>query len=104
MARLTGRRLNREISLGALHALYHKDGYWYDQLQRFPGVLFDRHGYLLFHSRDTYERCRDLRHPENARADGRPGTLSVPNGISNISEYVRDDRIAALHRSNSHKS
>ncbi|MGD0331805.1 MAG: hypothetical protein ABSA90_00965 [Xanthobacteraceae bacterium] len=98
MPRLTGRKLNKALSLGAEHALYHKDGYWYDQLQRFPGVLFDRHGYVLFRNRDAYERCRELRHPEHKRADGRPGTLSVPNGISKIADYVPDDRILALHR------
>src|SRR5271156_2595868 len=99
MPKITGRRLNRESSLGAAHALYHKDGYWYDQLQRFPGVLFDRNGYVLFSDRETYERCPELRHPEHARADGRPGTLSVPNGISSISapKYIRDHRITALH-------
>jgi hypothetical protein len=99
MAKLTGRRLNREIGLGAAHAMYHKDGYWFDQLQRFPGVLFDRQGYVLFKTRGTYDDCPELRHPQQARVDGRPGTLSVPNGISTIRTpaYVRDDRVAALY-------
>ena len=100
MPRLTGRTLNREIALGARHALYHKDGYWYDQLQEFPGALFDRDGYVLFNTREAYSGCPHLRHPEHQRTDGRPGTLSVPNGISSIPEYVFDDRVAALHRAN----
>jgi hypothetical protein len=99
MAKITGRKLNRELALGAAHALYHKDGYWYDQLLRFPGVLFDRAGYVLFPDKDSYERCPELRHPEHARADGRPGTLGVPSGISTIRNpaYVHDDRVVKIH-------
>jgi hypothetical protein len=97
MARITGRRLNKEIALGAHHALYHKDGYWFDQLQQFPGALFDCCGYVFFSTKEAYEKCSYLRHPERPRSDGRPGTLSVPTGISSIPEYVRDPRIAALH-------
>jgi hypothetical protein len=48
MTRLTGKRINRELALGAEHARYHKDGNWYDQLQKFPGVLFDINGYVAF--------------------------------------------------------
>jgi hypothetical protein len=99
MPKMTGQKLNRELSLGAAHALYHKDGDWYDQLKRFPGVLFDRRGYVLFPDKDTYERCPELIHPEHSRADGRPGTLRVPKGISNIREprYVYDERVPAFH-------
>lgn len=98
MPRITGRMLNRELNLGAEHSLYHKDGYWYDELQRFPGVLFDCGGYVLFPTRAAYENCPHLRHPQCARADGRPGTLSVPDRISAIPEYVRDERAVARYR------
>jgi|ERR1700716_30075 5-methylcytosine-specific restriction protein A len=98
MTRLTGKRLNRELELGAEHARYHKDGYWYDQLQRFPGILFDSQGYVSFTHQGAYEHCPQLRHPDRKRSDGRPGTLSVPDGISGIPGYVWDNRIAALHR------
>jgi hypothetical protein len=96
MIRLTGKRLNRELALGAEHARYHKDGYWYDQLHKFPGILFDLNGYISFADIETYQRCPQLRHPDCERSDGRPGTLSVPGGIANIPGYVRDDRISAL--------
>jgi 5-methylcytosine-specific restriction enzyme A len=98
MARLTGRRLNAELTLGAQHALYHKDGYWYDQLRRFPGILFDRQGYVSFASRAAYLGCPQLRHPDRERSDGRAGTLSVPSGIASVPGYVRDDRIVAFER------
>jgi 5-methylcytosine-specific restriction protein A len=98
MPRITGRALNRELGLGAEHSLYHKDGYWYDELQQFPGVLFDRSGYVVFPTKAAYENSPHLHHPQNPRADGRRGTLSVPSRIYAIPEYVPDDRVAALHR------
>lgn len=101
MPRLTGKMLNRELGLGALHSLYHKDGYWYDELRHFPGVLFDRKGYLVFPTKAAYDNCSHLRHPQHDRADGRPGTLSVPSRIHSIPEYVPDDRVVALHRESS---
>lgn len=97
MTKVTGRKLNRELGLGAVHALYHKDGCWYDQLQHFPGVLFDRQGYVRFEDRNAYVACGQLRHPAGERADGRPGTLTVPDGIAAIPNYVRDVRIDAFH-------
>jgi hypothetical protein len=96
MRKMTARKLDRELSLHAAHARFHKNGYWYDQLQRFPGILFDRNGYVLFPDRETYEACPNLRHPRRSRSDGRPGTLIVPERISNIREYVHDDRVTAL--------
>jgi hypothetical protein len=96
MPKLTGRKLNKELALGAGHALYHKDGYWCDQLRKFPGILFDFNGYVTFANSGVYQRCPQLRHPNRHRSDGRPGTLSVPDGISSIQGYVRDSRIAAL--------
>jgi len=98
MTRITGKMLNRELGLGAQHSFYHKDGYWYDELQHFPGALFDRSGYVLFPNKTAYENCPHLRHPKQARADGRPGTLSVPDRICSIPEYVADKRVVALHR------
>lgn len=90
MRRLTGRGINRDLSLGAEHALYHKDGYWYDQLQRFPGILCDRDGYVFFPNRESYECCHDLRHPPRARGDGRPGTLTFRT------EYLKSVNMFAM--------
>ena len=99
MPRLTGKRLNRELALGAEHALFHKDGSWYDQLQKFPGVLFDLNGYVSFADAGAYQRCASLRHPLHQRSDGRPGTLVVPDGIASIPGYIRDSRIISLKSS-----
>ena len=88
MIRLTGKRLNRELALGAEHARYHKDGYWYDQLHKFPGILFDQNGYVSFADLETYQRCPQLRHPDCERLDGRPGTWDIERPKWNC-EYPR---------------
>ncbi len=51
---MTGNYLNKILSINAKHALYRKDGYWYHNLKKFPGVLFDQNGYLCFLDRDSY--------------------------------------------------
>lgn len=53
--RITGDKLNREWQLGARHALYHKDGTFYERLVRFPGVLCDAKGYVKYETKDEFE-------------------------------------------------
>jgi len=80
MAVPIGRRLNTEWNVGARHALYREDGRWYHHLKRFPGALFDRHGYVVFQTEDAYRQCPQLRHGQELHVDG---------GISSIRGYVR---------------
>ena len=87
MATPIGRKLNRELGVGAKHSLYSADGNWYEHLERFPGVLFDPRGYIIFETKHAYENCPQLRHGKK---------LNVTGGISRISDYVRDSRIVAL--------
>jgi hypothetical protein len=54
--RVTGRVLARSWRVNVRHALYHKGGTWYNKLERFPGALFDPGGYIIFRTRDEYER------------------------------------------------
>jgi hypothetical protein len=76
----TGRLLNELWRVGARHALYHKDGVWFNHLVRFPGALFDPHGYVVFETSASYERCPRLRHGKE---------LNVPAGIAAIPGYVK---------------
>lgn len=80
----SGRSLNDEWRVGAVHALYHKDGNWFNELERFPGALFDPNGYLLFESREQYMSCPYLDHGEK---------LHVPGGISRVPGYVRKSQL-----------
>lgn len=58
---LTGRGLNRKWNVNARHALYHKDGTWYEVLKHFPGALFDPDGYVFFKTEEEYKRSPHLR-------------------------------------------
>ena len=78
--RLSGRVLNDRWGVGARHALYHRDGTFYENLQEFPGALFDPNGYVVFEHRSDYERCSHLRIGKK---------LNVPEGISAIPGYQR---------------
>lgn len=77
---LTGRQLNIEWKVGALHALYHQDGNYFNHLRYFPGALFDPRGYVVFKSEQEYKKSPHLQHGAQ---------LHVPNGISSIPSYVR---------------
>lgn len=76
----SGRALNEQWKVNARHALYHKDGNYYNHLRYFPGALFDAHGFVLFKSENEYLKATQLQH----------GTqLHVPGGIASMPGYVR---------------
>lgn len=67
------------LGLKVEHALYRDNGYWYHHLKRFPGILVDAEGYVVFETRETYLENQHLQHAQ---------TLHVKNGISSIPGYV----------------
>ena len=73
--------LNLEWNVRAKHGAYHVGGTFFECLQRFPGALFDAHGYVRFETRESYENCPQLHHGQK---------LNVPDGISNIHGYVME--------------
>ena len=77
---LSGRNLNELWGVGAKHALYHRDGHWYNNLDRFPGALFDPDGYVVFRTEDAYRNSQHLRIAKET---------NVPNGIASIPGYTR---------------
>jgi hypothetical protein len=81
--RVTGIILAQHWKVTVRHALYHKGGTWYNNLERFPGALFDPDGYIIFQTREEYERSPFL---------NRGKELNVPRGISSIPGYVRAPR------------
>jgi len=78
--RLSGRKLNELWGVGAKHALYHREGCWYNNLERFPGALFDPNGYVLFETEQAYKSSRHLRIAQET---------NVTNGISSMAGYKR---------------
>jgi len=77
---MSGHRLNVLWGVNARHALYREDGRWYHHLERFPGALFDRNGYVLFRTETAYLTSPYLR---------RGVEVNIPGGISNMPAYVR---------------
>ena len=77
---LTGRQLNHEWNVGARHALYHHEGRWYHKLRQFPGALFDFNGYVVFETKEAFERCPDI----NITQD-----VHVPRGLASMRDYVK---------------
>lgn len=76
----SGKRLNEKWSIGAVHALYHRDGTWFNLLERFPGALCDPNGYVLFSSKFEYEHSPYIKVGQQT---------NVPGGIQSLSNYVR---------------
>jgi hypothetical protein len=76
----SGRTLNDAWKVGAQHALYHKAGIWFHILERFPGALFDENGYVLFASREEFERYPGINIGKH---------VTIPAGISQLRAYVR---------------
>jgi 5-methylcytosine-specific restriction protein A len=77
---LSGKELNEAWGVGAKHALYHREGRWYENLARFPGALFDPNGYVLFATENAYRTSRHLQIAQKT---------NVPSGIASIPGYVR---------------
>lgn len=75
---MKGNYLNKLLRIDALHALYREDGKWYHSLKSFPGILFDKNGYVVFQNKDAYLMHEKLQHKKD---------LHIIGGISNLPEY-----------------
>ncbi len=78
--RVTGERLRQSWDVAVRHALYHREGMFYENLERFPGALFDPNGYVVFETEEAYRRSPYLSIGQK---------LNVRCGISAIPGYVR---------------
>lgn len=77
---LTGKQLNKEWKVGAHHALFSRDGCWYNNLEQFPGALFDPHGYVLFNNDKEYRSTPNVHVGKETNVRG---------GISHLPGYTR---------------
>ena len=75
-----GQKLNLQFQLGAAQSLFGRNGKWFHVLERFPGVLCDPNGYVMYKTRQEYETDPHLQ---------RGKELNVRGGISAIPGYVR---------------
>lgn len=74
---LSGKRLNQLWHVGARHALYHREGRWFNNLRRFPGALFDPNGYVLFETEQAYKTSQYVRVTQETNV--RDGISAMPN-------------------------
>jgi len=77
---MIGKSLSKALCLYAEHALYREDGKWYHNLKKFPGILFDFHGYVVFETQEIYLSNPALK----IRKD-----LNVINGIATLANYIK---------------
>jgi len=73
-----GKYLNKVLQLGAKHALYSEDGKWYENLKKFPGILFDNKGYIILKDENDYIVNLDLQIGKK---------LNIPKGIEKLNGY-----------------
>lgn len=77
---MTGSYLNKILSINAKHALYREDGKWYHNLIRFPGVLFDKNGYVIFNNEEDYIKSPNLQIKKD---------LHITDGIESLANYLK---------------
>lgn len=77
---MTGNYLNKILSVNAKHALYREDGKWYHNLTQFPGVLFDKNGYIIFKKEEDYINNSKLQIKKD---------LHIINGIESLDNYSK---------------
>ena len=70
--------IEKVVNSGAQHCLYSAEGKWFHNLKKFPGVLFDKNGMLLFESSEEYINNPFLLHGKE---------LNIKGGISGIPKY-----------------
>ncbi|SMD37660.1 5-methylcytosine-specific restriction enzyme A [Reichenbachiella faecimaris] len=75
---MDGKYLNKLLRIEAKHALYHESGKWYHNLKKFPGVLFDKNGYIVFQNEKLYSSHRYLQSNKD---------LFIKDGIESLDEY-----------------
>lgn len=74
----SGRELNERWGVGARQSRYHMEGTFFEILTKFPGALFDLHGYILFPREEDYLNCEGVFVTQKT---------NVPNGISKLPGY-----------------
>jgi hypothetical protein len=79
-----GTELIDRWGIPARQARFHRDGSWYERLEKFPAAYCDREGYVLFGSED------DLRTTPGVRIEP-SGQVWVPGGIASLPGYCKTD-------------
>jgi hypothetical protein len=84
---ITAKQMCAKYGLDAEHCLYRADGKWYHVLKQFPGILFDKNGFIRFSSHKEYSGCAAM------RVYTETDQVVVPQGISKIPGYTSFDSL-----------
>lgn len=76
---MKGNYLNRILSIDVKHALYREDGKWYHNITKFPCVLFDKNGYIIFDNEVDYSNNPNLQIKKS---------LHIKDGIESLVGYI----------------
>jgi hypothetical protein len=84
---VTAKQLCAKYGLDAEHSLYRSDGTWYHVLKQFPGILFDKNGFIRFSNHEDFAACAALKVYVDT------DQVAVPDGISKIPGYTTFDSL-----------
>jgi hypothetical protein len=76
----SGENLKKMWNIRAIQVRYHKDGIFYMPVDKFPAAFCDPNGYVLFKTKDEYEKSAFLVIGDR---------VNVRGGIWRIPGYVR---------------
>ena len=78
----TGSNLIREWGINVRQGRFHVDGHFYGRLEKFPAVLCDQHGYVLFETKEEYENSPYLKIGQKVNVVSHTGDIaSMPGYI-----------------------
>ena len=77
---IRGAQLAAEEGLADHQAYYHRGGTWYQRVNRFPAVLFDPHGCVVFRAEEAYLNAPGVNVGEKT---------NIPSGLSSLPGYRR---------------
>ncbi len=77
---IRGKYLKELWKVDVAHALYHHAGTFFENLNEFPGALFDVNGYVIFRTEQEYNESPYLEIGNK---------LNIHNGISSMPGYKR---------------
>jgi len=80
----SGEHVRRQHRIPVAQVRYHWEGSFFMPLEKFPGALADRSGYVIFATTEEYLRSRFLDH----RGSLKNPRLGVRGGISHMPTYV----------------
>lgn len=78
----SGENLRRVWNIPAVQVRYHKDGTFFMPIDKFPAALSDPNGYVLFKTREEYEKAPGLN--AGNRINVRPGVWKIPGYVKKI--------------------